>query len=208
MSTRFVPNDPRAPGRLHPRPRHAPARCRGGASAAAVVLLGLLAGVASAAPPKLPPGDPCTVLPLAEVQKVFPGARAGERSRRLEAYGSTDCAWKDGHGSVVLEVQESYGVHSAREEAQGMALGFLDPVNPAAARNVRYESFSGMGSDAVAFVEKADPKRGIVGDGALLIVHRGERMVALGSPTLPARERGAALKAFEALGRVAARRLD
>ena len=31
---------------------------------------------------KLPAGDPCTVLSLSDVQKVFPGAKGGERSRR------------------------------------------------------------------------------------------------------------------------------
>lgn len=32
----------------------------------------------------LPPGDPCTALPQAAVSSGFPGAKAGERSIRLE----------------------------------------------------------------------------------------------------------------------------
>lgn len=158
---------------------------------------------------KLPPGDPCTVLPLADVQRVFPGAKAGERSRRLEEYGLTECGWKGADGQVVLAVQESYNRGgTAKEEARGMAQGFTDPLKPQSLKNVRIETFPGLGVDAAAFVETADPKRGILGDGALMELRRGERSLSLGSGELPRRDRAAALRAFEELGRVAAKRLQ
>ncbi len=50
--------------------------------------------------------------------------------------------------------------------------------------------------------------RGILSDGSLLSIRRGEHTVMLMSAELAQRDRGAALKALEALGRVAARRLD
>jgi len=161
-----------------------------------------------AAQRKLPSGDPCTVVPLAEVQKAFPGARPGVRDRHLEEYGSTQCAWSDARGQVVFAVQESYGSNSAMEEAQGQALAFLDPLVPPSTAKVRYETLAGIAPEAVAFVESGDPKRGILGDGSLLVLRKGQHTLTLMSPVLPRRDRAAALKVYEDLGRVAARRLD
>lgn len=157
---------------------------------------------------KLASGEPCTVLSLSDVQRAFPGAKAGERSRRLEKDGMTECSWKGADGQVVLLAQEHYSRGSARDDVQGMASGFIDPMNRAAARNVRYESFGAMASDAAAFVEQADAKRGILRDGAMLSIRRGEHTVWLLFSELPGRERAQALKSIEALGRVAAKRLD
>lgn len=158
---------------------------------------------------KVPSGDPCSVLPLSDVQKAFPGAKGGERSTRIEKYGITECAWKDGSGVVVFGVQEFYGKDSAMDELRSFALAIVD-MKAANARNVRYEVLAGvgLGNEAVAFVEARDDKRGIASDGAMLALHRGERTLWLTSPALPARDRAAALKTFEALGRVAAKRLD
>jgi hypothetical protein len=163
---------------------------------------------AKPAPKTVPAGDPCAVLPLADVQKHFPGARAGERSRRLEEYGITECGWKGAGGQLVLAVQESYNDGSAKGDVQGMAMGITDPLKPQSQRNVRIESFAGLGVDAAAFVEQADAKRGILGDGAILALRRGQHTVWLMSAELPRRERAAALKAFEDLGRVAGQRLQ
>jgi hypothetical protein len=169
-----------------------------------------VAGTTGAKAPqtKLPAGDPCTVLPLSEVQKAFPGAKAGERSRRLEEYGTTECGWKGPNGQVVLAAQESYNSGTAKEDVQGMAMGFTDPLKPQSRRNVRVETFPSLGSEAAAFVEQADPKRGILSDGAILSLRRGQHTVWLMSSELPRRDRAAALKAFEELGRVAAKRLQ
>jgi hypothetical protein len=157
---------------------------------------------------KLPAGEPCTVVPLADLQKAFPGVKAGVRDRRLEEYGSTQCAWSDSRGQVVFGFQESYGSNSAMEEAQGQATAFLDPRMPAAKAKVRYEKLSGIAPEAVAFVETGDPKRGILGDGSLLVLRKGEHTLVLMSPELPKRDRAAALKVYEDLGRLAAKRLD
>lgn len=162
------------------------------------------------APPtkKLAEGDPCTIVSLADVQKVFPGAKPGERSRRLEEYGTTECQWKNGGGQVVLVAQESYNDgKSAHEDALGMAQGFTNPLDSRALKNVRIENLSAVGVDAAAFVETADKGRGILGDGAFMDLRRGTHNVTLGSGELPRRDRAAALKAFEDLGRVAAKRL-
>ncbi|HEV7576884.1 MAG TPA: hypothetical protein VGO85_12635 [Caldimonas sp.] len=156
---------------------------------------------------KLPDGDPCTIVSSADVQKVFPGVKA-ERSKRLEEYGITECGWKGANGDVVLVVQESFNDgKSAREDALGMAQGFVNPLDPRALKNVRVEAFPALGVDAAAFVETVDKGRGIVGDGALMELRKDRHNISLGSADLARRDRAAALKAFEDLGRVAAKRL-
>lgn len=156
---------------------------------------------------KLPVGDPCAILPLAEVRKVFPDAKAGERSRRLEKYGLTECGWKDGKGLVLVAVQESYSQGSAREDVEGMSIGFTDPLNPLASKAVRIERVAGLGEDAAAFVERADAARGILSDGAMLSVRRGEHTIRLMSNQLSRRDRADALKSLGELGKAAAKRL-
>ena len=159
---------------------------------------------------KLPSGDPCTVLPFAAVQKAFPGAKPGERTARVEKYGLTECLWEDGHGRVLLSVQEFYGRDSAMDEAQSFAMALVDPSHEDSLRNVRREILTGigLGNEAVALVEARDDKRGIVNDGAMLILHRGDRTLFLSSTVLQERDRAAALKVFEELGRIAAKRLE
>jgi hypothetical protein len=163
-----------------------------------------IAQTPNAAGKKLPSGDPCTTVALPDVQKAFPGAKPGIRSTRVEKYGLTECAWNDGGGQLVLSIQEFYGSDSAMNEAKGAAMGF------GAAGNVKYEILTavGLGNEAVAFVETRDGKRGIVSDGAMLVLHRGQRTLFLASPKLQERDRAAALKSLEELGRVAAKRLD
>lgn len=179
------------------------------ASLLALIVAGPIGSAVAQAPAKVPSGDPCAVLPLADVQKAFPGAKPGERSTRIEKYGITECSWKDSGGAVVFGVQEFYGKDSAMNELRSFALAIVD-MKAANARNVRYEVLAdvGLGNDAVAFVEPIDAKRGIVIEGAMLALHRGERTLWLTSPTLRSRDRAAVLKTFEVLGRIAAKRLD
>jgi len=60
----------------------------------------------------------------------------------------------------------------------------------------------------VALIEASDVNRGIVSDGALLVLHRDQRTLFLTSPVLQDRDRAAALNTFEALGQIAAKWLD
>ena len=176
----------------------------------AAILLGCaLAAAHAQTANKLPPGDPCTVVPLAEVQKAFPGAQAGVRRRDVEKYGLTQCAWSHAKGYVLFGVAETYTTSAtAMQDAQGEAVGYLDPFMPAAKQGARYEKLAGLGVDAIAFIETKDPKRGIVGDGAFLLLRKGQHTVTLVAPTLPGTDRAAALKLLEQLGRIAVKRLD
>jgi hypothetical protein len=179
------------------------------ASLLALIVAGPMGSAVAQAPTKVPSGDPCTVVPLSDVQKAFPGAKPGVRETRKEKYGITECAWKDAGGVVVFGVQEFYGKDSAMEETKSFAMAMAEG-KVANARNLRYEILTGvgLGNEAVAFVEPIDAKRGIVSEGAMLTLHRGGRTLWLTSPALPARDRAVALKTFEVLGRIAVKRLD
>jgi hypothetical protein len=155
----------------------------------------------------IPAGNPCDVLTSGDVQKAFPGAKPGERSTRLEEYGITECLWKSPKGQVLLAAQESTSKSTVKEDIMGMAQGFTDPLKANSVNNVRFESFSDLGYPAMGFVEKADPARSILGDGAMLIMRNGDHAISLASAELAERDRGAALKALNELGKVAAKRL-
>lgn len=161
---------------------------------------------------KAPAGDPCALLPAAEVKKAFPAvaAIAPQRSQRLEKYGITECVWKGAKDQILLVVQESTAKKAtqAREEVLGMAQGFVDPVKPGALKNIRIEKFTAPGIDSAAFVETADPARGILSDGAYLALVKGSRVVTLMSPELTSRDRDAALKALENLGAATAKSMN
>jgi len=75
-----------------------------------------------------------------------------------------------------------------------MAQGLTDPFKGGQSlKNIRIETFPALG-DAAAFVETAD-------------LRKGRHNISIGSGVLPRRDRAAALKAFEDLGRIAVKRL-
>lgn len=165
-------------------------------------------GMARAAE-KVPTGDPCTIVPLGAVQKAFPGAQAGVRRLDIEKYGLTQCSWSRSKGEVLFGIQEGYTTDATiMGDAQGEAFPYLDMSMPVAKRGARFEPITGLGVDAVAFVEAKDPKRGIVADGALLMLRKGQRTVSLVIPSPQVTDRAATLKLLETLGRIAAKRLD
>ena len=170
---------------------------------------GAIAQAQAPAKPKLPAGDPCTIVPLGAVQKAFPGAQAGVRRLDIEKYGATQCSWSRGKGEVLFGTEEGTTTEATvLDDAQGAAFGYLDPFMPAAKRGARFEPITGLGVDAVAFVEAKEPKRGIVGDGAFLMLRKGQRTVMLVIVSPQATDRAATLKLLETLGRIAAKRLD
>jgi hypothetical protein len=141
---------------------------------------------------------------LVKVSKQPENAR--RRTTRLEEYGTTECQWKGASGTALI-VQESYNDDkNAKDTALGKALGFTDPMNVNAAKNVRVELFPALG-DAAAIVEKTDRTKGILSDAALMELRKGRHNISMVSRELPDKDRASALKSFEALGRVAAQRL-
>ena len=150
--------------------------------------------------------DPCSLLTTAEVQRVFPGSKAGSVNRTQEKAGIVSCTWD--YPTGILSIIGGDGLEeSVKEEARGWIDVFLDPLRQDAARHVRYESLAGVGDEAIAIVERQDKTKGFMQSGAILVVRRGSKQVAVMSSTLALRERTDALHALAELGKAVAGRL-
>jgi hypothetical protein len=170
-----------------------------------ILVMGILAPAATALHAEEPPVAPCGVLTIDDVQKVFPGATAGEPDRRNEKYGTFTCVWAHQGGRLMVITGEES--QTPAEEARGWVDSFADPLNGGAAGRVRLETITGVGDAAVAVVERADKAKGFMQNGAYIVVRRGQRQVMIAAPDLAMRERPAALAALTELGRAAAGRL-
>jgi hypothetical protein len=149
----------------------------------------------------------CRLLTSKEVDAVFAGAKKGEVDNSRQQYGISACIWSTERGTFVAQFWTSTGTH-AKDEAQGLMLGALDPLKGQAARNnVRYEDVQGVGEAAVAVLETQDDQRGVLNDFAMLVAQRGNHILVLIAPELARRERGRALTQLQALGQSAANRL-
>ncbi|MGZ5238274.1 MAG: DUF3558 family protein, partial [Caldimonas sp.] len=151
------------------------------------------AETSAAAPAAAAPAgdDPCRLLNDAEVRAVFPSAKAGVRETTREKYGIRACTWKTEAGTFALQ-RWTAKAGSVDNEIRGLALGFVDPVNPAAQTAVRYDNVPGVGDQAMALVEARDDKRGVLTDAAILVTQRGDQLVELQSQELARGDRGAA----------------
>ncbi|HMN78851.1 MAG TPA: hypothetical protein PKA20_02860 [Burkholderiaceae bacterium] len=178
------------------------------AAAAALVMsaMPVALGSAAAAEP-LPKGDPCRLLTDGEVRKFYPKASAGQRERTREKYGIVACVWDHPVGKLVAQVTLGAQPGSSMEEAQGIAIGFLDPLKPASRKAVRYEKVTGVGDEAVGVVERGDEKQGVLNDAAYLYTQRGDQQLLIIAVDLARGDRAAALKTLQEIGRTAAARL-
>ena len=146
-----------------------------------------------------PARNACALLKTAEVAAVLPGAKAGKVDTTREKYGIAACEWDTAAHRAALQFWNNEG-NTARQEAQGLILGVIDPLKPAASRNIRYETIPGLGEAAVAVIEKGDPQRGVLDDFAMLVVQKGDQMIVFVAPELAAIDRAKALAGLKALG--------
>jgi hypothetical protein len=152
--------------------------------------------------------DPCSLLNNDEVRQSFPRAGAAERNRRVEKDGATGCQWRNDKGIVLLQLILYEGPpQSVRRESQGFGHAMMDPGRVEAPDAIRYESIGSLGDEAVAVVEQTDQAKGLLGNLAFLVAQRGTRLLFISSADLARRDRAAALKVLEALGRAAVNRL-
>ena len=173
-------------------------------SHAALVGLTLL-GPASTAEAQ---GDPCALLTTAEVQQAFPGSKAGRVDRGLEKEGLFRCEWDSPDGPLLLAAGQDSEEDTPKDDAEVLALGLVNPAGADALRPVRFETLPGVGDANVAVVERRDDARGILRDGAILVVRRGKRQVWIMAPALARRERSEALRVLGEWGKAIARRLS
>ena len=151
--------------------------------------------------------DPCALLTTAEVQQAFPRSRPGRADRPLETAGIFRCVWESPDGHLILVAGEDAAEDTPKDEAETLALGLVNPARVDALRPVRFESLPGVGDAAVAIVERRDEVRGILQDGAILVVRRGKRQVSIMAPALARRDRSEALRVLGELGKAIATRL-
>lgn len=151
--------------------------------------------------------DPCSLLTTAEVQRAFPGSKTGRIDRSQEKLGVVSCAW-DYPTGILSIIGGDEADESVKEEVRGWTIVFLDPLRQDAGRHVRYESLPGVGDEAIAIVEREDKTKGFMQNGAILVVRRGKKQVAMMSSTLARRERADALQVLTELGKAIARRLE
>lgn len=151
--------------------------------------------------------DPCALLTTAEVQQAFPGSNAGRVDRALEKEGIFRCTWDSANGDLILVAGQDAPEDTPKDDAEVLALGVVDPARADALRPVRFETLPGVGDTAVAIVERRDEAKGILQDGAILVVRRGKRQVAIMAPALARRDRPEALRILGELGKAIARRL-
>ena len=153
-------------------------------------------------------GDgPCALLTIAEVQRAFTGAKPAKLDRSLEYAGILRCAWEYPGGRFGI-IDGTEAPDPVRAEAETLTLGIVDPLKREASRHVRYETLAGVGDEAIAVVERADPAKGFVAHGAFLVVRRGARQITLMDANLATRDRAAALAALQELGKAAAKRME
>jgi hypothetical protein len=153
-------------------------------------------------------GDPCALLTTTEVRQALPGSKPGRVDRGLEKEGIFRCEWDAPDGPLLLAAGQDAEEDTPKDDAEVLALGLVNPARADALRPVRFETLPGVGDAAVAVVERRDEARGILQDGAILVVRRGKRQVWIMAPALSRRERSEALRVLGELGKAIARRLS
>jgi len=152
------------------------------------------------------PEGTCRLLTTAEVSAALSGSKSGKANNSRREYGITTCEWDTGRGRFAAQTWKAQG-NSAKQEAEGLMLGNLDPLKRAAQSHVRYEDVTGIGEQAVAVIEPKDTKHGILSDAAMLVIRRDQEFLVLIVPDLAREDRQAALQTLRTLGHSAASRL-
>lgn len=148
----------------------------------------------------------CRLLRSKEVAAVFAGAKSGQVDDSRKQYGITACTWPTERGKLVVQFWNSEN-SSAKDEAETLVLGVLDPMKGAARNNVRYENVPGIGEQAVAVVETRDEARGVISDCAILVAQHGDRILMVFATELARSERAKALADLTSLAKNAVARL-
>jgi hypothetical protein len=160
--------------------------------------------------PKLPAGDPCKLLTLAEVRNVFANAAIGTRDDDI-GNGILRCRWRSPDGTVRLSLMDTEPGDSVEGELASYAMAFVTDIekwNEAKPR-ITFQILLNVGDAAMLAIvakDEVDPKYSLQA-GAMLLARRRQQSILLEAPNLAARGRNAAYHALEELGRAAAKRM-
>lgn len=144
--------------------------------------------------------NPCAMLAPGDVRSVYADAQAGVADQKLARDGIFRCTWKHGTDTLFL-VTGSAADDTVAGEAESWSLAILDPLRNDAGRSIRYETVKGVGEEAIAVVERRDPARGLMQDGAYITVRLGPALVTLLAPDLARGDRAEALRRLTQLGK-------
>jgi len=143
---------------------------------------------------------PCRLLTVAEVRAVLPKAGPGTHDSSRKEYGIDACLWEDAGGRFAVQTWKAKP-GTIGNEIRGLSSGFLDPRNPAAKHNVRFEEIPAIGDQAIAVIEIRDEQRGILTDVATLAIQRGDQVIVLiADSAFARRDRAQALDVLKRLG--------
>jgi hypothetical protein len=149
----------------------------------------------------LPPGDPCRLLSNGDVHRVFSKTSdvTGKFDHSVEALGIVKCVWDYPSGvvSVIVSLDATSG--GSKDAAQMLADPFA--MNPN--KNIRYEVITGIGDEATAVAEVANPSKDIKRDLAVIATQRGKQQIIIVSTDTPTSDRTGSLKALQDLARIA-----
>jgi hypothetical protein len=154
------------------------------------------------------PNGACDLLRMADIQRVLPEARAGQRNDDLAEQGVAKCEWPSTSGkwnelelgTWTQDGSDDTPIESARDALMGLA----DSLRSDAKASIRIETLSGVGDEAVAIVETPDAGKGILSHAAWLTLRKGKRLVTIASSDIARRERALALRQLSELGAAAA----
>ncbi|MEO6154675.1 MAG: hypothetical protein ABIP16_02965 [Thermomonas sp.] len=136
----------------------------------------------------------------------MPEAASGRPDPSDAAAGIYACVWDTPTGRIWLQAYRS-GPSTVDAEIHGVASGLMDPTTNRVGAQVRIQDVPKVGDRAMAFVEKADPVRGVLSSNAVLVTQRGQYSVTLFAPELALGDREAALRGLQTLGGHLASRL-
>ena len=165
------------------------------------LVLAAVGSIATAAPRNV-----CTLLTAAEISAGFPGAKAGKADFSRNEYGITACEWDTATGTFILQNWKSEG-DSALDEMEALMIGVIDPLKNSAMANIRFETMSGVGDQAVAVVEVKDEKKSILNDVAMLIAKRGDQVLVLAATNAARGDRAKVLAGLKSLAQKSLARL-
>jgi F0F1-type ATP synthase membrane subunit c/vacuolar-type H+-ATPase subunit K len=172
-------------------------------------------GIAAAATPPASSASTsmqaCRLLAMGEVKSIIPEVTTSRNPGGSDFDGGIVCEWGDGKRkyplvSIRLWV-DAPPDEGAMETARDLGQGLADPMRPAAQAAIRFERMAGVGQEAIAVVERADPGKGILATGAFIVVKKGTNVFLLTYSPLAERERKIALAELKKLGALAASRL-
>jgi len=141
--------------------------------------------------------NPCSLLTDAEVAKLAPGIKHGKLDT---VAGAKICDWLDANGIPAVQLQ----VYPAPSSSLRTDL----KTGIAAYGGYTIVDVAGLGDEAAAAFQKADPSKGLTAGLATLLVRSGDRVIGLSTPRVQVLQGSKAFALVKQLAATALKRLE